>query len=47
MRERCFSCKRVIADEDSVVCLDCETVFCNDCLPDDAPCSVCYCVVGR
>jgi hypothetical protein len=47
LRETCFICKERILDEDSVVCLDCETVFCDGCLPDNKPCPVCYCVVGR
>lgn len=47
LRESCFICKERILDEDSVVCLDCETVFCDECLPDSKPCPVCYCVVGR
>lgn len=47
LRESCFICKDRIMDEDSVVCLDCDTVFCDGCLPDNKPCPVCYCVVGR
>ena len=46
LRETCYMCKKRILDEDSVVCLDCETVFCNGCLPDNLPCPVCYCVVA-
>lgn len=47
LRESCFICKERILDEDSVVCLDCDTVFCDGCLPDNKPCPVCYFVVGR
>lgn len=45
--ETCFVCKDRILDIESVVCLDCETVFCDNCLPDHKPCPICYCVVGR
>lgn len=37
----CAFCHDEIDDECSVICLDCEHTYCNDCLPDHKDCPGC------